>query len=226
MLRIEFQMEPKGVLGNINDELNHVATIEFDSALPVDKSRWIMFVTVTGSGEMNIGDHLDSISGLQLLHAEQFNSRPISYHVLVYIKRTPSILTVITRNEGVPHRLVVEGQQLRGIVSVRDWAHLKEIAEALEATYGSFELFGTTEADTIGYPLGGDKMKYSLRGKLTEEQIKILEKAYRMGYFQVPQTVTGEEVAEELDISRSTLSERLRRTENNLCEILFGGSTE
>lgn len=224
MLRIEFQMELEGVLSDLDRTIEQAEVIEFDNALPVDESRWLMSTTVICPDNMNIDNLLDSIAGIQLMCAQQFDSQPPSYHVLVYVERTTSILTVITKNEGIPHRLVAEDQQLRGIISVRDWNHLKELAEAIETAHGSFELLRTTEVDTIGYPLGVDKMKHILRGKLTEEQMNILEKAYRMGYFQVPQEVTGEEIAEELDISRSTLSERIRRAENDLCEILFGSN--
>lgn len=226
MLRIEFQMELEGVLSDLDRTIEQAEVIEFDNALPVDESQWLMFTTVTCSADMNIDALLDSIAGIQLMYAQQLDFQPPSYHILVYIERTSSVLTVITKNKGIPHRLVAEDQQLWGIVSVHDWNHLKELAEAIETAYGSFELLRTTEINTIGYPLSVDKMKYILRGKLTEEQIDILEKAYRMGYFQVPQEVTGEEISEELDISRSTLSERIRRAENDLCEILFGSNTK
>jgi len=61
-----------------------------------------------------------------------------------------------------------------------------------------------------------------MSGKLSDDQLEVLETAYQMGYFKVPQEVTAEEIASELDISRSTLSERLRRVEHNICELLFG----
>lgn len=226
MLRIEFQLELKGMLSDINSALEQAETIEFDNALPVDESRWLMFATVTYTRDTSIDDLLESISDIQLIRTWQFDSQPTSYRVIAYVTRPSSILTTITRSEAVPHRITMEEHHVQGIATVRDWDHLKEVAEAIETSYGSFELLGTTEVTTIGYPLGTDKIKYHLHGKLTEDQLEILKIAYQMGYFKVPQEVTGEEVAEELNISRSTLSERLRRTEDRFCEILFGGIPE
>lgn len=108
------------------------------------------------------------------------------------------------------------------MASVRDWNHLKEVAGAIEDEHGSLELVGTTQTESIGYPLGGNKIRQSISGKLSDEQLEVLETAYQMGYFKVPQEVTAEEIAGELDISRSTLSERLRRVEHNFCALLFG----
>lgn len=226
MLRIEFQLELIGVLSDLDKAIEPAETIEFDNALPVDESRWLMFATVAHPTDTNIDNRLESISGLQPIRTWQFDSQPALHRVLAYVKRPSSILTTITRSEAVPHRIILEGHQMRGTATVRDWNHLKEVAEKIETSYGSFELLGTTEVATIGHPLGTDKIKYNLYGKLTEDQIEILKTAYQMGYFKVPQEVTGEEVAKELNISRSTLSERLRRTEDRLCEILFGAIPE
>jgi predicted DNA binding protein len=43
-----------------------------------------------------------------------------------------------------------------------------------------------------------------------------------MGYFDVPRTASAEEIADELDIAQSTLSERLRVAERRLFELVFG----
>lgn len=51
---------------------------------------------------------------------------------------------------------------------------------------------------------------------VTEDQLEALEAAYRAGYFNVPRDTSLTELAEELDISRTALSARLRRGERNL----------
>ncbi|WP_144799999.1 helix-turn-helix domain-containing protein [Halorubrum depositum] len=49
-------------------------------------------------------------------------------------------------------------------------------------------------------------------------QHKALLVAYRNGYFQVPRDVSQEEIADELDISKSGVSQRLRRAIDRLIE--------
>ena len=133
-----------------------------------------------------------------------------------------SVLALLTKNEAIPHRIVSQNAHLNVVATVRDWTHLKEVAGTIESEHGSLELVGTTQTETIGFPLGGNKIKRNMSGKLSDKQLEVLETAYQMGYFRVPQEVTAEEIANELDISRSTLSERLRRVEHNFCELLFG----
>jgi len=43
-----------------------------------------------------------------------------------------------------------------------------------------------------------------------------------MGYFDVPRTASADDIAAELDIAQSTLSERLRVAEKTLFELVFG----
>jgi len=53
---------------------------------------------------------------------------------------------------------------------------------------------------------------------LTNQQQEALRTAYQMGHFDIPRRASLEEVATELDISASSLSERLRRAETQLIE--------
>jgi len=53
---------------------------------------------------------------------------------------------------------------------------------------------------------------------LTDQQQEALRTAYQMGHFDIPRRASLEEVATELDISASSLSERLRRAETQLIE--------
>lgn len=53
---------------------------------------------------------------------------------------------------------------------------------------------------------------------LTEDQLNVLTLAYERGYFQVPREITAEELADELNVSHQSISERLRRAYENLVE--------
>lgn len=53
---------------------------------------------------------------------------------------------------------------------------------------------------------------------LTNHQQEALRTAYELGYFDIPRQASLEDIATELDISASSLSERLRRAETQLIE--------
>lgn len=61
----------------------------------------------------------------------------------------------------------------------------------------------------------------SVLDKLTERQREVLEIAFRRGYFEVPRAVSAAEIASEVDLDPSTVSEHLQRAERNiLAELL------
>jgi predicted DNA binding protein len=51
---------------------------------------------------------------------------------------------------------------------------------------------------------------------LTDRQRQALVTSYRMGYFDIPRQASLDDVATELDITASSLSERLRRAQSHL----------
>lgn len=51
---------------------------------------------------------------------------------------------------------------------------------------------------------------------ITERQYEVIEHALEAGYFEWPRDITSEELAEDLDISRATLLEHLRKAESKL----------
>lgn len=57
---------------------------------------------------------------------------------------------------------------------------------------------------------------------VTDRQHEILETAYNRGYFKVPRRATASEIAAELDLDPSTVTEHIRRAEQNLLSELFG----
>ncbi|WP_135535641.1 bacterio-opsin activator domain-containing protein [Halostella pelagica] len=60
-----------------------------------------------------------------------------------------------------------------------------------------------------------------LETRLTEKQRTALETAYFAGHFDWPRASTGEEVAEKLDISPSTLAQHLRTAERKFFDAVF-----
>lgn len=51
---------------------------------------------------------------------------------------------------------------------------------------------------------------------LTDQQRDVLKTAYEMGYYEVPRNVSSAQLANELDLEASTVTEHLQRAERNL----------
>jgi len=59
------------------------------------------------------------------------------------------------------------------------------------------------------------------RGRLTERQREVLETAHRMGYFERPKGANAGDVADELDITRSTFTEHLAAAQTKLLDAIL-----
>lgn len=57
---------------------------------------------------------------------------------------------------------------------------------------------------------------------LTDRQREVLEEAHSMGYYDIPRHVSSDELADSLDLEKSTVLEHLRRAECNLLNQIFG----
>lgn len=85
--------------------------------------------------------------------------------------------------------------------SVRQWCRDNGVTFKLHSLY----------AET------GD-IRSGIETRLSPEQAKTLETAYRAGYFEIPREATAADVAAELEISPQSVSERLRRAYAALVE--------
>ncbi|MDY6765510.1 MAG: helix-turn-helix domain-containing protein, partial [Halobacteria archaeon] len=56
---------------------------------------------------------------------------------------------------------------------------------------------------------------------LTEKQREVLQTAYDLGYYDVPRDASTKDIAEELGVNGSTVSEHLQRAERNLLSSIL-----
>lgn len=220
MLQIEFQTEPVGLLEILADGSERV--LGLNSTLRIDQDSWLVFVTTNGSRMIPESDEQ-----VEILYAEQLAEESNTHHVIATVKSTGSFLIeTLGRNDAIPHSIHLDGRSIGAVVTVKDWEHLRTVAKEIEAEHESFELLGVKQVERIGPLLGDDQFIRAVGATLSNEQLQLLETAYRAGYFDVPQQVTATEVATELGISQSTFSENIRRALGNLLFVLFGESAE
>lgn len=227
-LRIEFQTEPVGVLEAIDNAFSESAQIELDNVLPGSADgRWLNFFTITAPNGSAPAATLAGVERVEPVFVQPTSSISNTFYVLTFTDGyEPRSTAILLEHNAIPHRITVQKSGMTVVASVTSWQKLKTLAENVERQHGSFELIGVTETNEMSFPLGGSIFKYSLQGKLTSEQLTIIEAAYRCGYFEVPQQATAEDVAEELGISQSTLSEQLRNAQNAVWNVLFGDRSQ
>ena len=93
--------------------------------------------------------------------------------------------------------------------------------DAIRSTIGEYETAGVSPglrklADFAGRPEPLDA--------LTDRQREVIETAHGMGYYEVPRAATTTDVADELGVDPSTVTEHLQRAERNLLDAEFSRS--
>jgi predicted DNA binding protein len=141
---------------------------------------------------------------------------------LLALEPYPFILSVVLRHEAIPNRIIFRDGYFHVVLSAQNWDQFQSLATEIRDKMGGFELISVNQIDQPGEPLGTGQLSETLTTKLTNNQIEVLETAYSMGYFEVPREVTATDISERLKIAQSTFSERLRKAENSLFELIFG----
>jgi hypothetical protein len=218
VLRTEFRIPADGWLGSLA-AVEGVQSVELDSTVPMGEDRVKVFASLTCESV----DPASTLAGLSITVEDCRAVDASGRHRAVFVADfRGSVLSTVVTEGAIPCRVVARDGEVRAVVTVEDWEHLRRLAAVLEGEHGEFVLQGTTELGGPGYPLGRDDLAATVRGTLTDDQIEVLRTAYEMGHFAVPQQSTSEAVAEELGVARSTVSERLRRSQESLLAVLFG----
>lgn len=84
--------------------------------------------------------------------------------------------------------------------------------------------FEASGIDVTLKQLRGYRVEETVIDSLTDRQREILEVAFDRGYYDVPRSATTNEVAVEVELDDSTVSEHLRRAERNLIASVLGRS--
>lgn len=170
---------------------------------------------------------MKSLSRAELFHYEKVStddSQPTYRLTIVAHEPYPFILGVILRQKAIPNRLKLHGEHFDAVVTVKVWEDFRRLADQIQEQFGRFELLSVNQVETTGEPLGSGKLGRVFRNELSHQQLAVLRAAHSMGYFDAPRKASADEIAEELDIAQSTLSERLRLAEKHVFDLVF--STE
>lgn len=86
-------------------------------------------------------------------------------------------------------------------------------SKSLKRILSVTKIFGKQES--VSFSNEGFKVK-DVKSTLTEKQVEIFDVAKREGYYEYPRKLNAKELAEKMEISKSTLVEHLRRIENKI----------
>ena len=209
------------------DRAPEIHRIEFENAFYADEGNWIESLLVTSETTLDPEAVITDLSRVELFHHEQVSvgsaDRPTHRLTIVAHEPYPFLLGVILRGNAIPNRLELRSGQFDGVVTVKEWEGFRALADMIQDRFGTFELLSVNQVETTGEALGSGQLGRVLRNELSTEQLTVLRTAHRMGYFDAPRQASADDIASELDIAQSTLSERLRLAEKQMFDLVLLG---
>nr|WP_232686288.1 helix-turn-helix domain-containing protein [Halobacterium zhouii] len=197
-----------------------------DNAFYVEDGKWIESLTVSTTEPFDAEEVVFGISGTTYFYGQTVptgSSDRYAVRMMVLTNESyPFILGLILRAEAIPNRIVLTQGVFEIVLTTRTWDGFRDLADEIEASLGRFDLASVNKIASPGEPLDSGRLTEVLVTKLPDAQLQTLEIAYTMGYFEVPREVSATDVADELGVAQSTMSERLRTAEQNLLEIVYG----
>lgn len=173
-------------------------TITVCGATPAD-DEWIVLCSISGD---DVDAAVETLSSADSVHDLQV-IRDSDGEQLVQL-RVACVVFDVLETAGIAFEppLVVDSEAA--------WIRVRTTEERLPALNEAFRSAG------VEYELKRVRQELEPPGGLTERQDRVLAAAVEGGYFDSPRGCTVAEIADELDLAKSTVSETLQRAQRDL----------
>lgn len=135
------------------------------------------------------------------------------------VVRPPCLLSPFLDHGVTITSLIAAPEGVTIIAETAAEGDIRALCEALDADYDDVELTGRWDLDRP--PQTREERRSAVTADLTDRQREILRIAHLSGYFETPRRITGAELAESLDINRSTFHRTLRAAEQTTFDVLL-----
>lgn len=117
---------------------------------------------------------------------------------------------------GCPiQRFVAEDGAVTLVFHAADFAQLQDVVAEFRERYETVDVQQLLQPPLEDAP---STAVFVDRGRLTARQLEVLQTAYELGYFERPKRANATELADELGISQSTLTEHLVTAQRKLLD--------
>ncbi|EMA35419.1 bacterio-opsin activator domain-containing protein [Halobiforma nitratireducens] len=173
----------------------------------------VFYVNETG-GVADVADDLEGVEDASVLSEYEEGT-------LLELALSDGIVAALADHGGVIQRFDATPEDRVGdlVLQLPNGQSARSVYDLLEERYDRAELISYHESDRPTRTLRD--VAAELDSKLTDRQEMALRKSFYADYFEWPRGVSGEELAESMDVSRSTFHQHLRAAQRKLLEELF-----
>jgi PAS domain S-box-containing protein len=131
----------------------------------------------------------------------------------------PPVVSALAERGAETTAISADGGQVRITLELPASAEPRTVIEQLSEQYPSTDLVARRERERPGQTK--QELVADIEERLTPRQRLALQKAYLGGFFDWPRAISGEDLADSMDISPSTYHQHLRTAERKVLAALF-----
>jgi predicted DNA binding protein/ActR/RegA family two-component response regulator len=194
----------------IADSVPPTTDVAIRSAVLREDGTTLYVVDVDGAPPAAVADSIDAIEGIRSVTAD--GSDPVRCEV---VAAPPTPEERLAEHGARFERTVVEGGVATVTCRVADDGQVSTISETLTAAFENVAV-STIWTDDDHETAGEDPLE-----PLTARQREVLRHALDVGYFERPRETSATELAAQFDVARATVTQHLRRAQQQVFETLF-----
>ena len=218
IVEVEFEVsDPQYPLVALSEETDCEA--ELLQLLPRSNGSYTVFQRITGAPSERILEFARSYDGFDAqIVSEADESAIIEFR----ISEGGKFFTISLTDAGaIPTQLASANGVARIVAEIPPIYSASEVIERFQETYPSMEIIARRQKDYLVPSFQRQAFHETATRLLTPRQHEVLLLAYANGYYDWPRGKTGEELADELEVTYATFSEHLRKAERKIVSMVF-----
>ncbi|MFB6140758.1 MAG: helix-turn-helix domain-containing protein [Halosimplex sp.] len=212
---MDFRTTPRGTISSLAETLPNARSIRVENAFARSEGGCELVLTIVDDDDP-VAAVLEEDRSVTVLDLQRGDGTDMFHAFVIVGEGGPVVLEALLSKEAIPREIRVANGDVSVSATLRDWDHLKELGDEFERAFGRFDLRAVKETDRPGFPFGGARLTRVIEDEMGEEQLELLELAYERGFFELPRRASESDLADELGVSQSTVSERLRSAQQTL----------
>jgi predicted DNA binding protein len=133
----------------------------------------------------------------------------------------PCLVTAVSKHGAEVRSAVVDPEAATVVLSYPANNPVRPLFELLQSLYTAVDLEARRQTSALQ-----SRSNRNVVDTLTDRQREIITAAYYGGYFDTPKAISGEDLAENFDISNSAVSKHLRAAQRSLLEHLLDSTSD
>lgn len=140
-------------------------------------------------------------------------------HVFAFTVGDGCFFQALLEHGGVPSEVEASDGEARVKVELPRNASVRSFLSMLEERYREVDIRAQHSRERAFRTR--DEFRAAFEQELTDRQREIVRTAYHSGFFEAPRESTGDDIANQLDVSQPTVTEHIRTAERELFTVLF-----